>query len=115
MSLLQYDERFFGTTNLRKQEEVALERAPEFRVCIEVMPNSEFPKEVLLMNNEGIQTRIPVEYEWVLVPALCGVIGHKTEHCKAAKKKAKQVWVQKSSQNISNPRVQVMFLINLSM
>ncbi|KAL0292738.1 UNVERIFIED_CONTAM: hypothetical protein Sradi_6976900 [Sesamum radiatum] len=136
MSLLQYDERLFGTANLRRQEEVALERAPSLlfrqignplcvilprerlayvRVCVEVMPNSEFPKEVLLMNNEGIQTRIPVEYEWVLVPALCGVIGHKPEHCKAAKKKAKQVWVQKSSQNISNPRVQVKFLINLSM
>jgi hypothetical protein len=80
------------------------------RVCVEVMPNSELPKEVLLMNNEGVKTRIPVEYEWVFVPALfgdCGVIGHKPEHCKAAKKKAKQVWVQKSSQKISNPRVQV--------
>ena len=61
------------------------ERLAYVRVCVEVMPNSEFPKEVLLMNNEGIQTRIPVEYEWVLVPALCGVIGHKAEHCKAAK------------------------------
>lgn len=91
MSLLQYDERLFlslGTAHLRRQEEVALERAPSLgtslgnplrcdsstvqrdrlayvRVCVEVMPKSELPKEVLLMNNEGIQTRIPVEYEWV--------------------------------------------------
>lgn len=90
MSLLQYDERLFlslGTAHLRRQEEVALERAPSLfgylfrqignplwcdsptvqrerlayvRVCVEVMPNSELPKEVLLMNNEGIKTRIPV-------------------------------------------------------
>lgn len=88
MSLLQYDERLFlslGTAHLRRQEEVALERAPslgtslgnplgvilppfretDWRVCVEVMPKSELPKEVLLMNNEGIQTIIPVEYEWV--------------------------------------------------
>ena len=41
-----------------------------------------------------IQTRIPVEYEWVLVPALCGDCGvlsgtNKPENCKAAKKKSK--------------------------
>ncbi|KAJ7941365.1 Ribosomal protein S7, partial [Quillaja saponaria] len=63
---------------------VQRDRLAYARVCVEVMPNSELPKEVLLMNNEGIQTRIPVEYEWVLVPALCGdcgVIGHKPEHC----------------------------------
>ena len=41
-----------------------------------------------------IQTRIPVEYEWVLVPALCGdcdVLSgtNKPENCKAAKKKSK--------------------------
>ncbi|KAK4412243.1 hypothetical protein Salat_2965600 [Sesamum alatum] len=102
MSLLQYDERLFGTANLRRQEEVALERAPSL-----VMPNSEFPKEVLLMNNEGIQTRIPVEYEWVLVPALCGVIGHKPEHCKAAKKKAKQKTSSRAKQgspSVSRPQ-----------
>lgn len=46
----------------------------------------------LLMNR--IQTRIPVEYEWVLVPALCGDCGvlsgtNKPENCKAAKNKSK--------------------------
>lgn len=46
----------------------------------------------LLMNR--IQTRIPVEYEWVLVPALCGDCGvlsgtNKPENWLAAKKKSK--------------------------
>ncbi|KAK4419452.1 hypothetical protein Salat_2358100 [Sesamum alatum] len=71
------------------------------------MPNSEFPKEVLLMTNERIQTRIPIEYEWVLVPALCGVIGHKPEHCKAAKEKAKQKTSSKAKQgspSVSRPQ-----------
>lgn len=44
---------------------VQRDRLAYVRVCVEVMPKSELPKEVLLMNNEGIQTIIPVEYEWV--------------------------------------------------
>ncbi|KAK4412114.1 hypothetical protein Salat_2972100 [Sesamum alatum] len=69
MSLLQYDERLFGTANLRRQEEVALERAPSL--------------------------------------ALCGVIGHKPEHCKAAKKKAKQKTSSRAKQgspSVSRPQ-----------
>lgn len=60
----------------------------------------------LLMNR--IQTRIPVEYEWVLVPALCGDCGVLSGTNKPEKRlRRRNPRVPKSSQNISNPTEKV--------